>query len=182
MGTTAVAVKTTAEIRTERRRTPLFGGTRLWVAALWPKHGSNLGTLIRTCDAFGAGLVVPAGAKATSDLRRGNTVGHGKVPVVRVSTQNKAVDAGVEYLQRSQQAGRRVVGIELAHGSQPLHNFVHDGRVTVLVLGHESYGIDPAAWPYIDEWAEIPQVGVGNCLNVAVAGSLALYQFAPTCP
>lgn len=45
-----------------------------------------------------------------------------------------------------------------------------------MVLGHESDGIPDEALPLLDIIVEIPMVGTGLSLNVAVAGSLVLYR------
>jgi len=45
-------------------------------------------------------------------------------------------------------------------------------------LGHEHHGIPEEVWGLLDEVVEIPMVGRGASLNVAVAGSLVLYKVA----
>ena len=47
-----------------------------------------------------------------------------------------------------------------------------------MVLGHEQHGIPPDALDLLDAVVEIPMVGMGASLNVAVAGSLVLYRLA----
>ncbi|MFF5259590.1 TrmH family RNA methyltransferase [Actinomadura viridis] len=49
---------------------------------------------------------------------------------------------------------------------------------TVAVLGHERDGIAPEALDLLDLAVEIPMVGTGQSLNVAVAGSLVLDELA----
>jgi tRNA (guanosine-2'-O-)-methyltransferase len=46
------------------------------------------------------------------------------------------------------------------------------------VLGHEQTGIPPDALDLLDQAVEIPMIGTGASLNVAVAGSLVLYRLA----
>jgi len=46
------------------------------------------------------------------------------------------------------------------------------------VLGHEQTGIPSEAVELLDVAVEIPMVGSGASLNVAVAGSLVLYRLA----
>jgi tRNA G18 (ribose-2'-O)-methylase SpoU len=46
------------------------------------------------------------------------------------------------------------------------------------VLGHEQSGIPPEAAELLDTVVEIPMIGTGASLNVAVAGSLVLYRLA----
>jgi len=48
----------------------------------------------------------------------------------------------------------------------------------IMVLGHEATGIPPEALDLLDGAVEIPMVGTGMSLNVAVAGSLVLYKLA----
>jgi tRNA (guanosine-2'-O-)-methyltransferase len=46
------------------------------------------------------------------------------------------------------------------------------------VLGHEQTGIPAEALDLLDAAVEIPMIGTGASLNVAVAGSLVLYRLA----
>jgi tRNA (guanosine-2'-O-)-methyltransferase len=46
------------------------------------------------------------------------------------------------------------------------------------VLGHEHSGIPAEAFNLIDAFVEIPMVGTGTSVNVAVAGSLVLHRLA----
>ena len=49
---------------------------------------------------------------------------------------------------------------------------------TVVLLGNESDGVPPEALALADEVVEIPMIGTGLSLNVAVAGSLVAYKLA----
>jgi tRNA (guanosine-2'-O-)-methyltransferase len=48
----------------------------------------------------------------------------------------------------------------------------------VLVLGAEREGLPPEVLDGCDERVSIPQPGGGESLNVAMAGSIALYELA----
>lgn len=161
-------LKTTDQLRMVRRRTP----TRripVTVAALWPKKGTNLGTMLRTVDAVGAHLVIPSTAEARKALRHGNTIG-------MHDTLWDTTDLDpIEWL--TQYKGHKVA-VELAWVSKPIADLAPWTGPTALVLGHESLGVPDAALALCDEVVEIPMSGVGNSLNVAVAGSLALYKLA----
>ena len=71
---TGVWVRTRAELRAQRRRRPHRCYDHLLAAPLWPKYGVNLGTLLRTCDAVGACLVVPRKPWIDEALALGNTL------------------------------------------------------------------------------------------------------------
>jgi len=79
-------------------------------------------------------------------------------------------------LQRA--AGARIVGVELAEEAVRLADLPAARRRTIAVLGHEQTGIPPEAVELLDVAVEIPMVGSGASLNVAVAGSLVLYRLA----
>ena len=71
-----------------------------------------------------------------------------------------------------------MVGIELAEEAVRLADLPAARRRTIAVLGHEQIGIPPEAIDLLDMAVEIPMVGTGASLNVAVAGSLVLYRLA----
>ena len=75
-------------------------------------------------------------------------------------------------------AGARIVGVELAEEAVRLADLPAARRRTIAVLGHEQTGIPPEAVELLDVAVEIPMVGSGASLNVAVAGSLVLYRLA----
>jgi tRNA (guanosine-2'-O-)-methyltransferase len=133
-------------------------------------HGTNLGTLLRTCDAVGACLAVPRFRWVDEALARGNTLR-------RSSCVHRVADP-VDWLQAQRTAGSQVVGVELADESIRLADLSIAAGRTVMVLGHESTGIPPEAVDLLDMVVEIPMIGTGDSLNVAVAGSLVLYKLA----
>ena len=69
---------------------------------------------------------------------------------------------------RAQRADRAIRLADLAPARQR----------TVVVLGHEHWGLPDEAWDHLDQVVEIPMVGAGSSLNLAVAGSLVLYKLA----
>ena len=71
-----------------------------------------------------------------------------------------------------------IVAVELADGAVALPRLQAANRRTVILLGHESHGIPEEQVVTADVCVEIPMVGQGASLNVAVAGSLVLYRLA----
>jgi len=134
-------------------------------------HEANLGTLLRTCDAVGACLAVPRLPWVPGALARGNTLRH---PACVHWTSRDAV----AWLTEQRTAGSWIVGVELAEEAIRLGDLPAARQRTIAVLGHEQTGIPPEALDLLDAVVEIPMVGSGASLNVAVAGSLVLYRLA----
>ena len=134
-------------------------------------HGANLGTLLRTCDAVGACLAVPRLPWVPEALARGNTLR-------RPACVHWTGPDACLWLDGQRRAGSRVVGVELADEAIRLADLPAARQRTIALLGHERTGIPPEAMDLIDLAVEIPMVGIGASLNVAVAGSLVLYRLA----
>jgi tRNA (guanosine-2'-O-)-methyltransferase len=141
------------------------------VAPLWVAYEANLGTLLRTCDAVGACVAVPRTAHYRRALDRGHTLR--RPPCLHWVEGDRAA-----WLGAARADGTRVVGVELAEDAVSLADLPPARRPTIVCLGHEHFGLPDEAWPVLDDVVEIPMVGTGASLNVAVAGSLVLYRLA----
>jgi tRNA (guanosine-2'-O-)-methyltransferase len=166
----AIRARPRDELRRARRPRahPCWG--HLIAAPLWPKYGVNLGTLLRTCDAVGACLAVPRYPWVPEALDQGNTL--------RQPSCVHWVKRPLDWLEFERSGGSHVVGVELADEAIRLGDLPAARRRTVMLLGHEAHGIPAGALDLVDVAVEIPMVGTGLSLNVAVAGSLVLYKLA----
>jgi RNA methyltransferase, TrmH family len=129
--------------------------------ALWyVADPGNIGTLIRTADAFGASVVLSEGcADPTGPKALRASMGS----VFRVPLS-----------EFDEPRGKRIALVP--SGGVPLPE-LDSGDETVLVLGAEREGLPPEVLARCDERASIPQGG-GESLNVAMAGSIALYELS----
>ena len=159
------------EIKRRRRRRPHSCWDHLIIAPLWPKYGVNLGTLLRTCDAVGACMAVPKLPWVPEALDKGNTLR--RPACVHWTGRDPAA-----WLSRHREQGSRIVGVELADEAIRLADLNPARERTIVVLGHERDGIPDDVMELIDVAVEIPMIGTGASLNVAVAGSLVLYRLA----
>ena len=165
---TVPRLRSRAELKRQRRPRRHSCWDHLIVAPLWPLHGANLGTLLRTTDAVGACLAVPRLPWVPEALARGNTL-----------RRPACVHwAGSSWLRTQRDRGSVIVGVELTDESIRLADLAPARERTIVVLGHEQHGIPPSALQLLDFAVEIPMVGTGASLNVAVAGSLVLYRLA----
>jgi tRNA (guanosine-2'-O-)-methyltransferase len=159
------------DIRRARRQRSHSCWDHLVVAPLWVAYGANLGTLLRTCDAVGACIAVPATPHYREALAHGDTLS--RRPCIHW------LDRGKEgWIEAQRAAGWRIVAVELAEDATPLPRMEPARGRTVVLLGHEHHGIPDDVVAQADECVEIPMVGRGASLNVAVAGSLVLYRLA----
>lgn len=157
-------------LSSERRSRPHGCWDHLILAPLWVAYEANLGTLLRTCDAVGACMAVPNTSHYRDALRRGNTL-PGPTCIHWVGNPRT-------WLRRQRERGTRVVAVELAEEAVRLGDLAPARSTTVVLLGHEHHGVPDAVWDLLDEVVEIPMVGAGLSLNVAVAGSLVLYRLS----
>lgn len=168
---TAPRLRTRSELRRQRRPRSHRCWDHLLAAPLWPLHGANLGTLLRTCDAVGACLAVPRLPWVPEALARGNTLR-------RPACVHWVGPDVLGWLDAQRAAGSSVVGVELTDEAVRLADLPAARRRTVMLLGHEQSGIPPEGLDRVDVAVEIPMLGTGTTLNVAVAGSLVLYRLA----
>ncbi len=158
------------DLRSSRRSRQHGCWDHLVVAPLWVAYGANLGTLLRTCDAVGACMAVPDTSHYRAALARGDTLV--RWPHIHWLDRSK-----LAWIER-ERVRSVVLGVELAEDATPLTRLEPARNRTVVLLGHEHRGIPEEAWSLMDEVIEIPMVGQGASLNVAVAGSLVLYRLA----
>jgi len=88
------------------------------------------------------------------------------------------VNDPVVWLATQRDRGSRIVAVELADEAIRLADLSAARSRTIAVLGHESDGIPPEAMELADMAVEIPMLGSGHSLNVAVAASLVLYRLS----
>ena len=130
--------------------------------ALWHvADPGNVGTLLRSADAFGAGVALSPGC---ADLTGPKALRASMGAVFRVPVSGFDVPPG-----------RRVALI--AHGGTPLPELELTGEV-VFVLGAEREGLPKDVLERCDVQASIPQSGDAESLNVAMAGTVALYELS----
>jgi RNA methyltransferase, TrmH family len=146
-----VGVYRIGDLPRERRETTL---------ALWQVvDPGNVGTLLRSADAFGAAIALsdgcadPLGPKA-----------------VRASA---GAIFRVPLLPFDDAPGERVALV--AHGAPPLHELGLSGPVT-FVLGAERQGLPAEIVEQSHKVATIATTGAAESLNVAAAGAIALYE------
>jgi TrmH family RNA methyltransferase len=140
-----------------------------------PTSPGNIGSIIRSADAFGAdGLIVTGHAADVYDPKsvRASTGSLFAVPAVRVPSPQEVMT----WLATKRAAGIliAVVGTD-EDGEAAIFDFDLTGPVLLLV-GNETNGLS-AAWREVcDHVVRIPMVGSASSLNAANATTAALYE------
>jgi TrmH family RNA methyltransferase len=140
-----------------------------------PSTPGNIGTLIRSADAFGASAVIITGHAADPyDPRsvRASTGSIFAVPVLRADS-HREVMAWVNGL-RAGGLPVDVVGTD-EHGAVDVADYDLTGPRVVLI-GNETHGLSAGWRDACDELVRIPITGAASSLNVATAATVVLYE------
>ncbi|HET9170216.1 MAG TPA: TrmH family RNA methyltransferase [Actinospica sp.] len=142
-----------------------------------PTSPGNLGSIIRSADAFGAhGVIVSGHAADPYDPKavRASTGSLFALPTVRVPGQAQVQ----EWIAEQRDAGYpiQVVGTD-EHGEADIAEF--DLTVpTLLAIGNETNGLSQGWREACDALVRIPIGGAASSLNAANAATVVLYEAA----
>ena len=144
----------------------MLAGTPLVVVAAGLQDPGNLGTLVRSAEAFGAtGMILLPGTVSLWNAKtlRASSGSAFRLPIVSMTAEaafRALREAGVEIVAAVARDGQR---------SRP-------ARPAALLIGNEGAGL-PEEWiATADARVTIPFSGPVESLNAAVAGSVLLYE------
>lgn len=136
-----------------------------------PTSPGNVGTLIRSADAFGAsGVAITGHAADPYDPKsiRASTGSLFAVPVVRAASHREVLDRAA--------ATATVVGTD-EHGAVDVAEHDFTGP-TVVVVGNETRGLSTGWRAGCERLVRIPITGAASSLNAAAAATVVLYEAA----
>jgi TrmH family RNA methyltransferase len=143
------------------------------VVCVGVRDPGNLGTVLRSAEAAGAGAVVSC--ESSVDVYNPKTVRASAgslfhVPVVTGGRATDVLDAlGAAGLHRWATVARGGTATDEADLRSPV----------ALVLGNEAHGLEGAALdPYVDGLLTIPMSGRGESLNVGMAAAVLAFEVA----
>jgi len=131
----------------------------------------NLGAIIRTAHAAGAGAVIIPERRAvgvTDVVAKAAAGAIEHLPVVRVTNINRA-------LEELKERGYWIYGLD-ERGEQP-HDQTDFAQRSVLVLGGEGKGLHEQVRKNCDVIVRIPMAGKIASLNVSVAAGVVLFEW-----
>lgn len=146
----------------------------LWLILDNVRSLNNIGSMLRTSDAFMVRGVAMCGITATPPSAEIHKTALGAEDAVTWCHY----DSAVECLGQLHDQGYQVCCLEQVDGSVALGEFPVDaGTRYALVVGNEVDGVSSEVVDRCDHWLEIPQSGTKHSLNVAVSAGIALWHF-----
>jgi TrmH family RNA methyltransferase len=142
-----------------------------------PTSPGNIGTLIRSADAFGAsGVVVTGHAADPYDPKsvRAATGSLFAVPVARTPSHREVVDWVMSLRERG-------IPVDIVGTDEAADADIADHDLTgptVLAVGNETRGLSNAWRQACDHMIRIPIGGAASSLNAAAAATVVLYEAA----
>jgi tRNA G18 (ribose-2'-O)-methylase SpoU len=131
------------------------------------RHDLNIGSVVRTANAFGASEVHVVGRRRWN--RRGAMV------TDRYQHVRHHADVGALAAWASG-CDLPVIGVDNVEGSVPLETFPLPGRC-LLVFGQEGTGLTPAAVDACSAVLAIAQFGSTRSINVGAAAGIAMHAW-----
>ena len=154
-----------------KQHEPVLGASPAFILALdHLADPSNLGAILRSAEAFGAGLVYLSDECVdlySPKVLRGAMGSVFRVPVFRGNL--------TAFLSEKKKAGYRIYGAGLDHRYLQLQELAF-GEPSIVVIGNESNGISEPIMALCEQGVWIPMLGKNESLNAAVAASIILWE------
>jgi TrmH family RNA methyltransferase len=158
----------------EQRWTPLKDirpqDSETWIALDRVRDPGNLGTIIRTADAAGASGVILVGDCTdpfSMETVRATMGSMFALPLVKTTP--------ADFLKWKKSVDARLVATHLA-GAVDYRTIDYRSKPVILMMGNEQSGLPDELAHAADKLARIPQVGMADSLNLAVATGVMLFE------
>lgn len=145
----------------DRRRSPLHIAIENW------QHDLNIGSIVRTANAFNVAGVHIVGKKDWN--RRGAMVTDRYLHV----HHHTGVDTFADW---ARDQGLPILGIDNVTGSKPIES-TRLPRECVMLFGQEGPGLSEAAIDACDELLAITQYGSTRSINASAAGAIVMFAW-----
>jgi len=135
-------------------------------------NAPNIGSLFRTCDAFGVEKIIfcgddiPLGRKMTKTSRSTEKVVNYLVE-----------ESAFSVVSALKQNNYTIIALEITSDSKALHQFnLNTKQPIALVIGDENFGVSDNILKLSDAKIHIDMYGQNSSMNVVQATSIALYE------
>ena len=131
------------------------------------QHDLNIGSLVRTANAFNVAGVHIIGNKHWNQ--------HGALMTDKYIEMHHHASA-TDFRSYTEQNSLQVIGFDNVPGAVALDHFTFPPN-SVLLFGNEGTGLTPDAVEISDALVEITQYGSVRSMNASAAGAIALYAW-----
>ncbi len=146
-------------------------GTILFMDAI--QDPGNVGTLIRTAEAFGieAAVLGPGSAGLYNPKTIRSTMG----AIFRVSAAEMNDRSAHDTVARFKKAGFRIIASNISERAVPIERLAPHAK-NLLIVGSEASGISPELLQIADIEVYIPMTGPTESLNASIAGGILMFE------
>jgi TrmH family RNA methyltransferase len=142
----------------------------LWIVAQALRDPGNLGTILRTGDAVGAGGLI-----LVDDCVDPFSVEAARASMGALFTQRIAAARWEEFVPWLRSGAGELIGTSLS-GRTRDYQEVRYSKPTFLLVGNEAQGLPEAYEAECDQLVKIPMAGKADSLNAAVATAVTAYE------
>ncbi|MFM6951986.1 MAG: RNA methyltransferase [Bacteroidota bacterium] len=137
---------------------------------------NNVGSVMRTCDAFLCDSLYLCGITATPPHRDITKTAIGAENSVNWIYSQSTMDVVLNLKEQ----GFLVYAVEQTSDSVMLQNMQFNQTPVAFVFGNEIDGVDEAVIKACDGVIEIPQLGTKHSFNISVSCGMLLWEYART--
>ena len=135
-------------------------------------NAANIGSIIRTADAFGIEKLILCGASISMGRKMTKT-SRATENVVNFEIKKDISEVIHEYKKDDS----IIVSLEITKNSQPIHTIQFStNKSIILIVGDENFGISEAILRLSDQIVHIDMFGQNSSMNVVQATNIALYE------
>lgn len=149
------------------------------------RSAHNVGSIFRSCDGFGASLVLcgitprPDGGSDDQRLPHVRKKAHQLIEKTALGAELTVpwtyINDPLEAIKTLKAENYHLIALEQTDSSKPLKSLDSDRNVA-LVVGSEVEGLPSKIIEACDDAVEIPMRGTKESFNVSVATAVALYE------
>ena len=139
----------------------------------------NVGSIFRTSDGAMIEKLILCGYTPHPPIDSTDTGNKDVLKTALGSTQSvqwEYVKNPLEAIKKIKVRGIKICALELTENSKPYYNITKNDFPLCLVVGNEITGVSQELLDLCDYSIEIPQYGIKQSLNVAVAYGIAIFE------
>lgn len=137
------------------------------------KSPDNVGMIVRSHVAFGGGPLVLVGQAQPWRFKKGTQAYSRRLEQL---CEIIHIEQDDQLFTWCRDRALSPIAVEIDPAAADLRGFRFPKR-TALILGSEAKGLPPEVLARCDGAVRIPQFGAAECLNVAVAAAVGMYEF-----